>query len=179
EQQKLHLFSHHSFLVSKDSSFLYYDDFESRKSEQIFRGKGAFQSFKKGQNIYAQFVPHTFKSGTTYQVSVWMYNDKGYALNDWLRFIVEERNNEHQLIKSTTWFPEQSETINGNWSLVEGTFTLSDPKNSIYITSIGKDNAKEPLFADDLLIKESGMDVYKLISEEELFYNDHRVLMKH
>jgi hypothetical protein len=168
-----------SFQVSSDSSFLYYNGFEKSTSKQIFRGKGAFQSVKTGKNTFAEFAPYTFKQGKTYHVSLWMYNGMKDALNDWFRFIIEEHNLENGTIETTTYFPEQSETINGNWSLLEGTFEIKNPKSKVFIITKGKENATQELFADDLLIKENGVDVYKLINDNELFYNNHQVLINH
>ncbi|MBK6965195.1 MAG: hypothetical protein IPH20_14970 [Bacteroidales bacterium] len=98
------------------------------------------------------------------------------ALNMWFRFIVEEYDEQADTWKSTTWFPEHSEVINGDWSLVEGVFEVSNPKNRIYIVTIGKKEAKEPLFIDDLLIRENGTDVYRFtVGDSTLFYNNHSV----
>lgn len=170
------LSGNHSFQVSTYSTFLYYNGFEGSSSEQVFRGTAGFQSSKKGQNIFAQFAPYTFENGKKYHVSLWMYNGMANALNDWLRFIIEEYDEETNTWESTTYFPEQSETINGNWSLMEGTFEIKNPKHKIFITTKGQDNAKEALFVDDLLIKEVGTDVFKVIGQNELFYNNHQVL---
>lgn len=178
KKQEATLFKNHSFIVTKDSSFLFYNDFDNQTSLQPFRGKGGFQSVKKGKNIFADFAGNTFKSKQPYHFSIWMYNGEKDALNDWFRVIVEEYNEENNSIKSTTFFPEQSETIYGNWSLLEGNFEVKNPKNKISIISIGKDNSKANLFVDDLLIKEEGLDVYKLYNNHELFYNNHQVIKK-
>jgi hypothetical protein len=49
----------------------------------------------------------------------------------------------------------------------------------VFIITKGKENAIQELFADDLLIKENGVDVYKLINDNELFYNNHQILINH
>lgn len=176
ENKKDSLIQNQSFLTSKDSRFLYYNDFEKSISKYVFRGKGAYQSIKKGKNTFAEFAPNTFKTDKTYNVSIWMYNGQKDALNDWFRFMIEEHNEENNTWETTTYFPEQSETLYGNWSLVEGTFIVKNPKSKIYITTKGKENATQDLFVDDLLIKENGVDIYKLLNENELFYNNHQVL---
>ena len=171
------MYLNQTFQVSSDSSFLYYNDFENSTSKHVFRGKGAYQSIKKGKNTFAEFAPNTFKRDKTYHVSIWMYNGQKDALNDWFRFMIEEYNEENNTWETTTYFPEQSETIYGNWSLVEGTFIVKNPKSKIYITTKGKENATQDLFVDDLLIKENEVDIYKLLNENELFYNNHKVLI--
>lgn len=77
------------------------------------------------------------------------------------------------------FFSEQAEVINNNWSLAEGVFTVKDSKNRIYIVSKGKDDSKASLHVDDLLIKESGINVYKIDSlDNSLFFNNHRVSLR-
>jgi hypothetical protein len=46
------------------------------------------------------------------------------------------------------------------------------------IITKGKEHATQELFVDDLLIKENGVDIYKLVNNNELFYNNHQVLNK-
>ncbi len=179
QHAKTNLFYNQHFQVSSDSSFLYYNGFEKSASTHIFRGKGGFQSIKVGKNTFAEFAPYTFKTDKIYHVSLWMYNGMKDALNDWFRFIIEEHDEDKGTIETTTYFPEQSEIINGNWTLLEGTFEVKNPKSKVYIISKGKENATQELFADDLLIKENGVDIYNLISDNELFYNNHQVLINH
>ncbi|MFO0479091.1 MAG: hypothetical protein ACK50L_10005 [Bacteroidota bacterium] len=178
QRAKANLYYNQTFQASSDSSFLYYNGFEKSTSKHVFRGKGGFQSLKAGKNTFAEFAPNTFKTGKTYHVSLWMYNGMKDALNDWFRFIIEEHDNETGNINSTTYFPEQIETIHGNWSLLEGTFEVKNTKSKILIITKGKEHATQELFVDDLLIKENGVDIYKLVNNNELFYNNHQVLNK-
>ncbi len=179
KRTKTFLYDNQTFQISTDSAFLYYNGFEKSSSKHVFRGKGGFQSVKAGKNNFAEFVPNTFKLGKTYHVSLWMYNGMKDALNDWFRFIIEEHDEEKNTINSTTYFPEQSETIYGNWSLLEGTFEIKNPKSKVLIITKGKENATQELFVDDLLIKENGVDIYKLVNDDELFFNNHQVLINH
>lgn len=173
------LFKRDQFYLSTDSTFIYFNGFESLKSEKPFRGKGCFQSIKKGKNTFAEFAPNTFSAGKKYHVSVWMFNGQNDALNDWFRFIIEEFDEEKNTWQSTTYFPEQSEVLKGDWSLIEGTFEVKNPKSKVYIVTKGKDESKGPLFVDDLLIKEYGVDVYSLNKKEDtLFYNNHEVIIE-
>jgi hypothetical protein len=105
-----------------------------------------------------------------------MFNGRPDALNLYFRFVVEEYNEQSDSWESTTFFPDQSEVINGDWSLVEGVFEVRNPQSRIYIATIGTKDAKGPLFLDELLIREKGTDVYRLSPEDSsLFYNNHAV----
>ena len=117
--------------------------------------------------------------GKKYSVSLWMYNGQKDAINDWFRFIIEEFDEEKNSWVSTTCFPAESEVINGDWSLVESTFEIKNPKSRIFIVTKGKDNSRADLFADDLLITETGVDVYGFDeNSKRLFYNNHDVVLK-
>jgi hypothetical protein len=165
---------HDGFYITAPGSFLYYNDFENMRSDTAFRGQGSFASIKKGKNIFAEFPPNTFQKDKEYEFSMWMFNGEPDALNLWFRLIVEEYDEANNKWYTTTYFPDQAEVISNNWTLAAGTFMVKDPKNKIYIVSIGKENSKADLHADDLLIKEKGVDVYKIDSlDNTLFFNNH------
>lgn len=169
-----------SFYVSDTGSFLYYNSYENKLSDTTFRGSGCFKSIKKGKNIFAEFPPNTFEIDKEYHVSMWMFNGEPDALNLWFRFIIEEYDKANNKWYLTTVFPEQSEVICDNWSLVESVFKINNPENYVYIISKGKKNSKASLHADDLLIKEKDVDVYNFENKKECImnYNNHRIVMQ-
>jgi hypothetical protein len=167
------------FFLSDSSDILYYNSFENTLSDTTMRGHGSYCSNKKGKNIFAEFPPGTFNKEKEYHVSIWMLNGEPDALNLWFRFIIEEYDKTIDTWYSTTLFPGQSEVIYNDWSLVEGTFKINNPQNHIYIISKGKLNSKALLHADELFIKENGIDVYSLEHGDSasLFYNNHIIKM--
>jgi len=176
EAQKDRLFQDDLFLVSDFNSFLYYESFETNPSEIIFRGNRAFTGTKKGKNILVEFGPGIFKVGKTYSLSCWMYNGFKDALNLHFQLRVEEFDESANSWESTICFPEQSEVINGDWSLVEMEFKVKNPDSYVYIVTKGKPNSKSPFVADDLLIREQQLNVYLLDTiNNTLFYNNHDI----
>jgi hypothetical protein len=176
--QEEDLFVKTPFLVSDEEAFLYYDGFEDNLSDTSFRGEGAFRSVKKGKNVFAEFPPYTFEEGKAYHLSLWMYNAVPDALNLWFRLIVEEYDISQDKWYTTTFFPEQAEVVTDSWSMTEGIFRIRDAKNPVYIVSKGKDNSKASLYADDLMIKEYGMDIYKVDRKDStLFNNNHKIAL--
>ncbi|RLD24326.1 MAG: hypothetical protein DRI54_06260, partial [Bacteroidetes bacterium] len=166
------------FLTDNPSGFIYYDDFESSPSEIAFESKGAYSGIKKGKNEFASISPNSLEKDKTYIASAWMYNNHPDALNHWLRFMVIEYDEQQDKWLESTAFPEYSEVINGNWSLVELEFKIHDPKNKIYVVSIGKDISKADLHLDDLLIYEKGTLIYKVMrsgSSPVLFKNNQEI----
>jgi hypothetical protein len=170
------LFAHDGFQISDSTSFFFYEDFEHSESNIAFRGSGAFEGMKKGKNMYAEFGPGTFEPGQSYHFSIWMYNGLKDALNLWFRFIVEEWNPKTDQWNTTTFFPEHSEVIFGNWSLVEGEFSVQSHASHVYFVTKGKADSKARLIADDLLIKSAGTDVYRL-QNNNLFFNNHKIIL--
>ncbi|MCU0369827.1 MAG: hypothetical protein MUC31_00275, partial [Bacteroidales bacterium] len=176
-QHESSLYPKEQFVTSDTSSFLYFNGFEELTSDQVFRGKGGFQSVKKGKNTLAEFPAGSFATGKKYHVSIWMYNGMENALNMWFRFIIEEYDASRDTWITTTTFPIQSETINGDWSLIESTFGVKNPQSRISVVTKGKDDAKEAFYADDLLIREDGVNVFRMnASEDTLFYNNHEII---
>ena len=172
------------FLVTDTGNFVYYNGFNDRSTNQAFRGSGAFSGIKKGKNVFAGFQPHTFKTGHTYIASIWMYNNHKDALNNWLRFMIEEHDVASDTYYTTVCLPEQCETIFGNWSMVELKFIVNNPGNEVCIATQGKDeDSKIPLLADDLLIRELNTDIYRVDKTAAgkpaiLFKNNHYIEVK-
>jgi len=166
------------FYKTDSSSLVYYNNFEDNTSPISFRGNGAYCSVKRGVNNLASFNPDTFSAEVIYQVNLWMYNAEPDALNLWFRLILEEYDESTGEVFHTTYFPDNSETIFGDWSLVEGDFRVRDPKNVISIMTIGKEDSKASLYADDLLIIKAGDSVYRFDEEENsLFFNNHEIML--
>jgi hypothetical protein len=159
---KTKLKSQQGFLTDQPGSFIFYNDFETSPSKIAFESKGAYSGIKKGKNEFASLKPNSLEKDKTYVVSAWMYNNHKDALNLWFRFMVEEYDEPNNLWYTTTAFPEFSEVIYGNWSLIELEFQIQDPKNKVFIVSKGKDNSKADLHLDDLLIYEKGVLIYKV-----------------
>lgn len=183
KEQERNLTQKNGFKISDSTGYVYYNSFEHSPSEITFRGKGAYTGVKKGKNVFATIASNTFEKNKSYHLSLWMYNGYKDALNLWFRLIIEEIDQKGKRVNRTIVFPEESEVINGNWSLVEMTFFIKDPKNEIKIYSKGKSNSKAKLLADDLLIKNSKNDIYKYYFEENtgnnvLFKNNHKIVLE-
>jgi len=144
------------------TAFIYQDDFENKKSTVSHFSKNAFEFPKRGETVLANFPSQSFQKEKTYSL-----------LNDWFRFIVEERNPKTGEFKYLqTSFPEFSEVIDGDWSLVEMKFKIDYPENEIRIITIGKELTADLLIrVDGLLIRENGIDVFQnKIEHEGEFY---------
>jgi hypothetical protein len=165
-----------SLVVGTESLFYHYEDFESRRSDTAMRGEGAFSGRKAGKNVLIEFPPGTFEAGTDYVLSIWMFNGEPDALNLWFRLIVEEYDEKEGKWHETVFFPEEAETIYGDWSLVEGTFRITDPRNQVSIVTKGKSDSDAAFHADDLLIRKEGEDILWRDGDSGfIFFNNHRI----
>ncbi|MFK8008037.1 MAG: hypothetical protein AB8H03_16890 [Saprospiraceae bacterium] len=153
---------YNNILTTDSSAFFYQNNFNNSTSKYSRYSNGAFEKTKRGENELAKFDANTFEKNKTYVLSAWFFNGQNDALNDWFRFIVEERNPNTGEFKYTTCFPEFSEVIDGDWSLVEMDFQVDFPENEIRIITIGKALTLDlPLYIDDLMIREKGVDVFE------------------
>ncbi len=160
------------------SLFFFYENFETHPSDTVLHGNGAFSGKKAGKNTLAEFGPGAFAVNRDYHLSIWMYNAEPDVLNLWFRLIFEEYDEAAQQWHETVFFPEEAETINGDWSLVEGTFRINDPRNKVSIITKGKSDSRASLHADDLLIRLNGEDVSWYEEEGRvLFFNNHRIML--
>lgn len=165
-----------SFYLSDSSSYFFLEEFEGSISDTSIQGNGAYYGEKKGKNTLAKFPPKTFVKGKSYSIKLWMYNGEPDALN--LRFKLnvlgyDSEKGQWRTIK--TLYPELAETINGNWSLVEGEFKLEDTDQEIFIMTKGNKFSKASLRADNLLIMEKGLELYRIEENGDLFYNNHLI----
>ncbi len=168
-----------SLLTGTPSLFFFYENFETYPSDTVFREIGAFSGKKAGKNTLAEFSPGTFEAGQDYHLSIWMYNAEPDALNLYFRLIVEEFDEAARQWHETVFFPEEAETIYGDWSLVEGVFRIQDPNNSVSIVTKGKKDSRAAFHADDLLIRKRGEDIVRPVDGGQAwFYNNHRIMME-
>jgi len=176
QQQRHTLTRRGKFYATDSSSLIFFTSYDDRPSAIRLEGEGAFSSIKRGENILAEFSPETFAEGKEYHLSVWMHNGVPDALNLWFRLIIGEYDERVGKWHSTVYFPEEAETIDGDWSLAEGVFQVRDARHKIRIITKGSQAEKAPFHADNLLIRESGTDVYRFDEPSQtLFYNNHRI----
>jgi len=174
------LFTKHGFLLSDSTGFITFNDYEDRQSDMKFSGNGAVSGNKKETTLLTGFDAGTFETGTEYSASMWMFNGKQDALNDWFRLIVEEFGAVNNQYFVTFVLPEQSESIDGNWSLVEIDFRVQNSKNYLAIKLKGKETDHAVFHLDDLLVRKKSTDVYRIeakagLEKTRLFKNNHRI----
>jgi hypothetical protein len=168
-----------SLYKSDATSFYHFNGFEELVTENAFQGKGAYSGIKKGENRFTKFTPNTFEKDKIYQIKVWMYNGEQDALNLYFRLKVDAYDlAKDEWTNRLTLFPDKAEVIFGDWSLVEGEFTVDDVTNEIFISTVGKENSKASLLLDNLIIMEKGLNVYKIQEDNSLFYNNHLIKSK-
>lgn len=181
ERSTLH--QKNNWFVKDSSTYVYYESFEDQPTKHSFSGHGAFSRDKYG-NGRIQTIPLAPSNATatqTYHVSAWVFNGEIDAMNYLLimGFGVAHNGSSKQLGLARV---DKAEVINGDWSLVEFSFTV--PPNTfkeLYIDHYSRVASKKRFYLDDLLIYTGDEPVYKITKEEKgqvnaLIYNGHSII---
>jgi hypothetical protein len=162
------------FYVSDTSKYFYYNSFEHSPYKISFRGKGSGVVKKNTKKTIVDFNPKTFNQETSYNLSLWAYNADN-NLNEHFHFNLVEYN-EKGIVWEQEFYPELSQLINGDWSLVEFDFKMKNKNNKLKLYTRGSVYSHGNIIYDDLLIYEKPLKIYKEIEKDkELFMNNHQI----
>ncbi|PLX14753.1 MAG: hypothetical protein C0598_00670 [Marinilabiliales bacterium] len=147
------LYKTDGFLTNDTTSLLYYDGFEDKKSEHILSGNGALSGPKKNYHTLASFEAKDIGLNTDFVASFWIYNQGKNFGQDMLNcmFILQEKDGDNSKWRNIT-NPMHSLVVNGNWTLVEMNFKLTNPKAHIDFILKGNEQSKVNVYIDDFLI---------------------------
>jgi hypothetical protein len=172
EGRRSQLYLHGDYLSTSPEDDCYVQNFDHLTHPLSHAGQGAYSGLKRGENTIAEWQPATWPSATDYRFSMWMHNGEKDALNLWFPVYIEELDSMGHVIEATRIFPDQAETIDGNWSLVEGNFELSPATKKVRIKTIGNALSKATLLVDDLLIRPAHVDIYSDEVADRLYFNN-------
>ena len=134
---------------------------------------------KKGDWVINQISSGTLKAGEAYTASVWIGNKHQGDLNNHYRLIAEEFSSNGTLLKSTEILAEQSQVIDGDWSLLECGFGVLDSNSSVKILLRGKAEDDHNVNIRDLLIYQNGVNFYRMNDENDiLFFNNQAIPLR-
>lgn len=121
----------------------------------------------------------TLKAGEAYTASVWIGNKHQGDLNNHYRLIAEEFSPSGELLKSTEILAEQSQVIDGDWSLLECGFGVVDSNSSFKILLRGKKEDDHSVIVRDYLIYQNGVYFYRLNDDNDiLFFNNQAIPLR-
>ncbi|NQY66746.1 MAG: hypothetical protein HRT72_03360, partial [Flavobacteriales bacterium] len=118
--------------LSTDSSLVLYNDFDDQESNITFRGKGAYSGDLKGWHNLALIPNSDMVVGIKYEFRFWMYCGGKNGGQDMLAGIVAVAsitNGKESWI--STKGPRNSETIVGDWVMIEIEFEYKDSNSDI------------------------------------------------
>ena len=165
------------YVVSDPSLYFKVEHFDEEQIElPSMEGGGAFV-VKGGKNFgVLSHLEATdgFVPGREYEVSFWYYNNYNETRQF---FLLVQKMKDGSVIgwDDLTDFPS-SYYINRDWTRVSQKFVFSDNVESINIV-ISNDRFN-PLILDELLIRDSALDVYKTLGDKTLYQNNHRIESK-
>ena len=179
------LINNGDFLTARVDSgkFVHYNSFDDIKSDQAFRGAGAYHGKMKAYSELDKLEASLLEMDKTYTLSLWMYNqNENFGIDALKSVIIVQAEGEGKAVNwITTVEPFRSMVINENWSMAEVDFTIADTTGQIAILNKGQDLVEDEFYIDDLLIREKGVDLYKVVRKEgdaviELFMNNHQII---
>lgn len=134
---------------------------------------------KKGDWVINQISSGTLKAGEAYTASVWIGNKHQGDLNNHYRLIAEEFSSNGTLLKSTEILAEQSQVIDGDWSLLECGFGVLDSNSSVKILLRGKAEDDHNVIIRDFLIYQNGVNFYRMNDDNDiLFFNNQAIPLR-
>ncbi len=159
---------------SSDSSALFmHEGFEDMPSVNHIDGRGAYHGELYERKPLYRVPAGTLKKDTTYQLSFWFSNfGKNFGqdiTNVKVRLNEVMDNGDRKILIELR--PASSMAIDGDWSLVEMEFSLKDSGHAIEVFLRGPWKGKGDYYIDELLLREKGVDVYKVLQRDDDIIN--------
>lgn len=175
-QQKLkrnEIYRSGDFYSSDSSALIIYENFEDLPSSYRIDGEGAYHGKLYERKPLYSFPGGTLKKNTTYQLSFWFSNfgeNYGQDITNVKVHINEIMGHgDRKLLLEKR--PASSMVIDGDWSLVELEFSLTDPGHEIEVFLRGPWKGKGDYYIDELLLREKEVNVYKILQREDDMIN--------
>lgn len=163
------------FYTSRPEKYFYYDDFENEESFKESRINGKCKIFPKGDSTVLWTMPkNSLEPYAYYKASLWFYN-KEESIN---QANLVARVKSPGMKKGKEIYKQavmKSMIIEGNWTLVELFFNIDNPTDELKIILKGDNFPKQNFIIDNFSIQPSDATVYKQLSKDLLFRNNHLI----
>jgi len=159
------LFAFKDFLLTKNSKYVYYDNFDNYKSDTVVCGFGALRGHIKDYTILLENNKFQIESDEVFVASFWHHN-RGSFVNAGMAVVEQHQPDGSENSWSTIYNISRCENIVGDWSLIELKFKLLKQGNTFDIFLLGNDKIEKYYYSDDLLIRPENVDVYKVIESK-------------
>jgi hypothetical protein len=134
---------------------------------------------KKGDWILQEIAAGKLMAGESYTASIWIGNKHQGDLNNHYRLIVEEYDSNKNVIKATEVLAEQSQVIDGDWSLLECGFGAEQNNSSFKVLLRGKQEDDHSVIVRDFLIYQNGVMFYRINDDNNiLFFNNQAIPLR-
>lgn len=159
------------FVLSDTNKYFKFIPFDDNVSITPYMGKGSLALNKKKHTIVYKIDEGELNPEKNYTFNFWTYN-KGYGRTSF-QVVLEE----HDGVKNESNWHYSTDTrfskiILGDWSLIEFKVKPLNNKTSYSLYFPGRNNGVDSIYIDNILIRESDLDVYKKLNNNELFYNN-------
>ncbi len=148
-----------------------WESWNNMNSPVSYRGRGAFFGTKNIWNTLIRIPVAELSSADEFEISFWYYNHQWDQTFNTI--FLSETNPSGETVQWLNLFEDGCQTIDGWWYFYKKNFRVYSPDNTINIVSLGQ-NKFLPWFAvDELLIRPTGVDVFRITEQ-----NEERFLLK-
>ncbi len=182
ENKKNSLHYKDGFFKEDSLSFFLHVNFDNHESSYTYKGNGAYIANRKDTNIVYNFDANNIIPEKNYTLSFW-YKIDGIEQTNIVFNVIDNNSLNKKPINSIPGEPMETEIIDGDWALTEINFKLKSKANELMLVSNGTGYEDSKIFVDEILIKETDDNIYKIISQTDsvtdaLFMNNHYITRK-
>lgn len=156
------LFSIPPFKVDNPNFTHIYEPFDSKASEKVYLGKGAWSSNAvEKQVLFDGSIPKQWPGGA-YHFSMWVYVGDDLAARTQLDFEEYNPATGERYQQNTTWYFFLVSMVDANgWALIEMPFTVAAADSKLRFSIQNKAMRGKKVFADELLIRAEAAKTYR------------------
>lgn len=156
-----------------DTSYFYYNNFDNLDTDTILLGTGSLSKNKLDSNLILKLDCHELELEKEYNLSFWYFNtgfNQAFTTIKLMEFNKSSNKND----KVYTTNPLHSEIINSMWNYVEFNFRITNKNNVLKLNNeSGKLFSDNKIYIDNILIRESDVNVFSQLSDSLIIKNNH------
>lgn len=178
------LYRQGDYFVSDSAGVYWMEGFDQYHTDSAIAGPGAYQGHLNDRKPMWILPPASLQPEETYTLSVWFSHFGPNYGQDLVNIYVQvnEILDNGDRLRLAEVRPGWSMVIDGNWSLIEMDFSPHSPGHAVEVFLRGPWRGKGTYFGDELLLRESDVDLYRVLTSGDktitgLVKNNHRIFL--
>jgi len=170
------LHNKNGWMVSDTTSFIYYNNFDTLKSDIVYKGNGALKGLKKDYIVAAKFFTQNIDTSKEYVLTFWYYN---YVWDQTFNScIIRETDSLNNTLQWISFSPVSTSLIDDWWYFSEHKFKIKSNSGNITVMFHGGNYFKNWFVADELLIYPAGKDIFRTENNGDKIYCNNKMIKK-